>query len=156
MKRFFALFFFLGLLYLLIETIFTAIMSGSISLIGHTSLWMVLVGGSLGIVLGLFNERGWFQNKLNTFFQSLIGICLIFFIEFLTGCILNLAFKLNIWDYSGLPLNVAGQITFCFAPLWFLICPLAFWADDQMRTYMHMGGFKKQLCQYYIDLFKGV
>jgi hypothetical protein len=30
---------------------------------------------------------------------------------------------------------VCGQITLMFAPLWFLLCPFAFWLDNVIRWY---------------------
>ena len=31
-------------------------------------------------------------------------------VEFAFGCVFNLALKMNVWDYSHLPFNVAGQV----------------------------------------------
>jgi uncharacterized membrane protein len=137
LKRFGILFFGLGFIYALVELFFTAIIGllidKSMSLIGHTSLWMILVGGTMGVILGGFDEIRWFTQKINMFWQSIIGMIAIFIIEFLSGLVLNVHFQLGIWDYSNLWFNVMGQITLVFAPLWFLICPFAFWIDDHLK-----------------------
>jgi len=136
LKRFSFLFLGLGIIYALIEIFFTAIMGlltkGSFAFIGHTSLWMILVGGLMGIILGEFNRLSWL--KINLFWQSIIGMCCIYIIEYFSGIVLNVCFGLNLWNYKGLWFNINGQITFLFAPLWFGICPLAFWADDWLRS----------------------
>ena len=41
--------------------------------------------------------------------------------EFLLGCILNIALKMDIWDYSELKFNVLGQICPQFTFIWFMI-----------------------------------
>ncbi len=46
--------------------------------------------------------------------------------EFLLGCILNVALKMNIWDYSELRFNVLGQICPQFTCVWFIISIPAF------------------------------
>jgi hypothetical protein len=136
LKRWSLLFLGLGTLYLLVEILWTSITAiftkGSFALIGHSSLWMIMVGGIMGLVLGSFNQFSWV--KLNMFWQSIIGMVMIFIIEFFSGYLLNIVLKFNIWDYSNLWFNIEGQITFLFTPLWFLICPLAFWADDWFRS----------------------
>lgn len=42
--------------------------------------------------------------------------------ELIAGLVLNMWLKLGIWDYSGLPLNLAGQIC---VPFWLLWCVLS-------------------------------
>ncbi len=48
-------------------------------------------------------------------------------IEFAAGCILNLLFKMDVWDYSDLPFHLLGQICLPYFFLWALLCfPLHF------------------------------
>ena len=54
-------------------------------------------------------------------------------VEFLSGCVLNLWLCLDVWDYSGLPGNVLGQICPAYGLLWFLLMPFAIWAEDTAR-----------------------
>lgn len=38
--------------------------------------------------------------------------------EFLCGCVVNLWWGLGIWDYSGLPVNLLGQVCLLYSLLW--------------------------------------
>ncbi len=42
-------------------------------------------------------------------------------VEFLTGLVVNVGLKMNVWDYSGLPGNFLGQICPAFSLVWFFI-----------------------------------
>ena len=39
-------------------------------------------------------------------------------VEFAFGCVFNLGLKMNVWDYSHLPFNIAGQVCLWFTILW--------------------------------------
>ena len=54
-------------------------------------------------------------------------------VEFVSGCIINLWLGLGVWDYSGMAGNLLGQVCPAFGLLWFLIMPLAIWAEDTGR-----------------------
>ena len=45
----------------------------------------------------------------------------ITFIEFISGCIVNLWGKLEVWDYSDMPANFLGQICLYYSILWGLL-----------------------------------
>ena len=58
--------------------------------------------------------------------KSLAGKCLIStafitMLELFTGILVNLIFKMNVWDYRNMPFNILGQICPIFSALWFLI-----------------------------------
>lgn len=40
-------------------------------------------------------------------------------VEFMIGVLVNLILRLNVWDYSSMPLNILGQICLPFSLLWF-------------------------------------
>jgi uncharacterized membrane protein len=40
---------------------------------------------------------------------------------------------LGVWDYSGLPLNVLGQISLLYSVLWMPLVVFAVWLDDFLR-----------------------
>lgn len=138
MKKSFAMFAVFALIGMLIEVTFTAICSLSFSLVGHTSVWMAFVYGFAGIVLDKLNENKLVNKWFNMFWQSVLGLFIIYAIEFCSGCILNLGLGLKIWDYKSIGLDIMGQITFWYAPLWFALCPFAFWMGDWMRTWKEM------------------
>lgn len=51
-----------------------------------------------------------------------VGCLIITAIEFAVGCIVNLMFDWRVWDYSGLPLNLLGQICLLYTIIWFTLC----------------------------------
>lgn len=59
--------------------------------------------------------------------QCVAGSGIITGLEFLTGCIVNLLLRWNVWDYSHMPFNILGQICLPFTVLWgCLTVPAAF------------------------------
>ena len=56
--------------------------------------------------------------------------------EFITGCIVNLWLKWNIWDYSGVFGNVLGQICLPFSLIWVLLSGVAIIVDDYLRYFL--------------------
>ena len=62
----------------------------------------------------------------------LCAVC-ITLLEFISGVILNIWLKLNIWDYSYEPLNVLGQICLPFMAIWFALSLPAMFLDKIIR-----------------------
>jgi len=64
---------------------------------------------------------------LPLFAQCLVGGLVITAIEFVAGAIVNVRLKLNVWDYSKMPLNLYGQVCLPFSLLWCLLTlPISF------------------------------
>lgn len=115
------LFFIMGMGYLEVEIIWR----------GHSHWTMIIVGGLCGVLVGLLNEStSWDMSLIR---QGLRGATLITFIEFLSGCILNLWLQLSIWDYSDLPFNILGQICVPFYIAWFFLSIIVIFLDDYLR-----------------------
>lgn len=156
MKKFLILFLIMGMMYLCIEVIFTAIINlpiKGLQLIGQTSLWMLPVGGLLGVLLGLFNQINWVRKTFNVFWQCFIGAILITLVEFGAGLLLNIVMGLNLWDYSQYLLNVMAQVCVPMSICWFFLCPFVFWFDDILRFYLYKEGNIYSLWSVYKDLF---
>ena len=85
---------------------------------GRTDISMAAAGG---ICLCLIN-RICNQNMRNEplSIRCFAGSGIITTVEFATGLLVNIVLKLNVWDYSALPLNIMGQICLPFSILWFL------------------------------------
>ncbi|MCD7778946.1 MAG: hypothetical protein LUH47_10725 [Clostridiales bacterium] len=99
------------------ETLWTGFLSlirGNLSLVSHTSLWMVLIYGLMVFNEPLFNL---FREK-PLFLRGIIYTVLIFSAEYLTGRFLK-AFNICPWNYSYIPYNINGLILPAYAPLWF-------------------------------------
>lgn len=110
---------------------------GYIEFFGHTSLWMIVVGGLSGIAVGLLNE---FRPKdvENRYsvpryqIMTIAGVLMIFVIEFGSGLLFNKALGMKLWNYTD-PLNIMNQITLAYLPLWFVLSVFAQWFDDVLR-----------------------
>lgn len=82
---------------------------------GNTHWSMMIAGGLCFIIFSavaeLFKERG-------ILFKA--GVCAVgvTVVEFIFGLIFNVWLKLEIWDYSGIPLNLLGQICPLFSLMW--------------------------------------
>lgn len=98
---------------------------------GRTHWTMFIVGGICFLFCGSINE--FFSWDLALWKQMSICAVGVTGIEFLSGIIINIIFKLNVWDYSNLPFNVMGQISLLFSILWFFLSAVAIVLDDYLR-----------------------
>ena len=106
-------FFLGGTLYVLLELLWRGR--------SHVSMFCA---GELALLLlhGLF-----LRFALPLFAQCLVGGLVITAIEFVAGAIVNVRLKLNVWDYSKMPLNLYGQVCLPFSLLWCLLTlPISF------------------------------
>lgn len=110
-----------GLLYILLELIWR----------GWSHWTMFVLGGICFIYLGLINEV--FPWSMPLWQQILIGAVGITVLEFLTGCIVNLRLDWGVWDYSGMPGNVLGQICPRYMVLWVPVSLIGIVLDDWIR-----------------------
>lgn len=129
-----------GIIYYLIETVYKGITKGESS---HWS--MFILGGVCFVTIGLINQF-YLTWDMNIFKQMLIGSMLITMLEFITGCIVNLWFDWNVWDYSNLPLNILGQICLQFSIIWFFLSGIAILLDDYIRYKL----FNEEKPHYYL------
>ena len=102
-----------GTLYVLLELLWR----------GRSHVSMFCAGGlALLLLHGLF-----LRFALPLFAQCLVGGLVITAIEFVAGAIVNVRLKLNVWDYSKMPLNLYGQVCLPFSLLWCLLTlPISF------------------------------
>lgn len=98
---------------------------------GYSHRTMFLLGGACFFALGLINE--FYDYEIPLVLQMIFGTIIITALEFLTGCIVNLHFHMNVWNYSSLPYNLLGQICLPYTMLWFLLSPLCIITDDWLR-----------------------
>lgn len=119
---------------------------------GYSHWTMIFLGGVCFICIGLLNEFLSWDTPL--WKQMLLGMCIILILEFITGCIVNLWLKMDVWDYSNLPscLHLLGQVCLPFAIVWFFISGIAIVLDDYVRYIFfdeekpHYKFFKKSAC----------
>ena len=83
---------------------------------GHSHWTMFIVGGVCGFLVGELDEMlSW---EMPFLLQCVLGAVVVTAVEFVSGCIINLWLGWGVWDYSGLPCNVLGQISLPFTILW--------------------------------------
>lgn len=90
---------------------------------GRTHYSMFFAGGIIFMLLFFIDQE---MNKAPLLMKCLLGAAIITAIELLFGYIFNIKYKMAVWDYSNLPLNLFGQICVPFSILWFGLCFVLF------------------------------
>ena len=83
---------------------------------GRTHWTMALTGGSCALLL--WKIAG---TRLPFPLKCLLSAGAITGTEFAVGCLVNLRLGWDVWDYSGQPYNLLGQICPGYAALWLLL-----------------------------------
>ena len=91
---------------------------------------MFVLAAVVFIMIGLLNE---IWAKWNLLIQTLVGTDIATVLEFITGLVVNVILRWDVWDYSNLPGNIMGQICPQFMILWALIVVVAIVLDDVIR-----------------------
>ncbi len=113
-----------GLIYICIELLYR----------GDTHWSMAVVGGFAFICCGLINELlNW---KTPLWKQSVIGGVVMTVLELISGIILNLILKWDVWDYTNYKINLLGQICLPFSFIWCLLAMVAIILDDYLRYWL--------------------
>ena len=86
---------------------------------GKTHWSMALTGGACFVSLFKFYEK---HKKMKMAAKCIFGSAIITSLEFCCGCIVNLKYKLNVWDYSKCLFNIKGQICPFYSMLWAFLC----------------------------------
>lgn len=155
-----------GAIYLDMEVIFRAILgrthsvngieSQYASLQGWTSVWMMLVGGVTGMLIGSLNEfKAAKTRHMFPFYQlrTMFGVLIIYTVEYFSGLLFNNVLKLGLWDYSD-PLNIGHQITLMYLPLWIFMSVLCQWLDDLIRHLIFKEDWPGDFGQALTNLFR--
>ena len=98
---------------------------------GYSHYSMFLCGGACFLCCGLLNEN--MKIKMSFISQMVLSALNITALEFITGLIVNILLKMDIWDYSQLPYNFMGQICLLYSIFWFLVSSVAIVLDDFLR-----------------------
>ncbi len=77
---------------------------------GYSHYSMFLCGGACFLCCGLLNEN--MKIKMSFISQMVLSALIITALEFITGLIVNIWLKMDIWDYSQLPYNFYGADLF--------------------------------------------
>ena len=98
---------------------------------GYSHYSMFLCGGACFLCWGLLNEN--MKIKMSFISQMVLSALIITALAFITGLIVNIWLKMDIWDYSQLPYNFMGQICLLYSIFWFLVSSVAIVLDDFLR-----------------------
>ena len=101
---------------------------------GHSHWSMFALGGLMFVLIGGINE--YIPWEMPFWEQSLIGAAGVTAAELAAGYVLNVKLGMGIWDYSGMPLNLAGQICLPFSIAWYFLSGAAIILDDWLRYWM--------------------
>lgn len=86
---------------------------------GKTHVSMAVAGGVCLCLIDKICNRSLCRKSVFT--RCAAGAGIITSVEFATGVLVNLTMKLDVWDYSLLPMNILGQICIPFTALWCIL-----------------------------------
>lgn len=98
---------------------------------GFSHFSMIICGGLAFIFCGLINQLMHFRISLVT--QMILSMFIITGLEFVTGYIVNIKMDWHVWDYSGLPYNLYGQICLAYSSIWLVLSLVCILMDDLIR-----------------------
>ena len=101
---------------------------------GYSHISMLVAGGICFILIGLINEV--FSKDMALVSQMVLSAGIVTAVEFVTGLIVYVWLKLDVWDYSGQPFNLMGQICLLYTVIWFFLSAVAILLDDFLRYYL--------------------
>jgi len=90
---------------------------------------MFVVGGLCFLMLGTVGRV-----RIPLAARMVLGACLVTAAELLAGLLLNLGLGMRIWDYSGMPCNLLGQICLPYFLLWHPVSLGAILLDAWLRA----------------------
>lgn len=101
---------------------------------GYTYWTMAVLGGLLFLLIGGINN--WIPWDMPLCLQAIIGSLLVTGAELIAGVVLNIWLGFGIWDYSGMPFNILGQICPQFTAAWAGLSIVAIVLDDYIRYWL--------------------
>nr|XP_006821229.1 PREDICTED: transmembrane protein 229A-like [Saccoglossus kowalevskii] len=130
----YARFFFYGLHGFFDEIAFTAVydfvfLKPDVKLIGYTSLYTFVIYGLFSMIAERLYINMWYKHRVSIVIRMISYLAIGYTWEFCWGLILR-QFDACSWDYSDIPLNVMGLITFSYAPFWLLLSAYQEWVFE--------------------------
>ncbi len=123
-KRYLTFFIIGGVGYALIEILWR----------GRTHWSMMIAGGICFIIFSVIAEKLRGQPLLYKAILCALGVTAV---ELIFGVIFNIILKMDVWDYSGIPLNFLGQICLLYTVIWgflaLVFVPLAELINKKMQ-----------------------
>lgn len=94
--------------------------SGNLNMHGKSSPWMMIDYGLLGVIL-MPIAAPMIRKGLPLWARAFVYMLLIYTVEYVSGVIFTWGLGLKIWDYTGIPYNLHGQIMLYTAPIWYAL-----------------------------------
>ena len=85
---------------------------------GFTHWSMMIAGGLCFVMFSLVADK---LKKRHLLLKAAVCAVGVTVIEFIFGVVFNIVLKMNVWDYSNMPLNLFGQICPLFTLLWAVV-----------------------------------
>lgn len=101
---------------------------------GYTHWSMAIAGGVCFLLLHGLNRR--LIGKVSYLSRCILGGLTVTAVELIAGVVLNLWWKLDVWDYSALPMNLWGQICLPFTLLWCALMLVVIGLEQMLRFRM--------------------
>ena len=98
---------------------------------GYTHWSMVFTGGTAFLILYMIHN---FSDR-SIFIKAFWGMIAITALELAVGIIVNIIFKLNVWDYTNMPGNFLGQITLQFSACWYGLSFIVFLVLENIHIF---------------------
>lgn len=111
---------------------------------GYSHFSMIICGGLAFILCGAINQLMHFRISLIS--QMILSTIIITGLEFVTGYLVNMRLHWNVWDYSGMPYNLYGQICAAYSAIWLVLSLVCIFVDDLIRWKI----FDEERARYYI------
>lgn len=100
---------------------------------GRTHWTMSVTGGLCTLLIHLCNRK---MASSGIAARCGAGCAVITLTEFAVGCVVNRLLGWNVWDYSGAPLNILGQICPLYCGFWFVlslpVLAVSTWLEERM------------------------
>lgn len=101
---------------------------------GRTHWSMMLAGGICFILFSVIAEKLRGQRLL---YKAILCALAVTAVEFIFGIVFNIILRMQVWDYSGVPLNFLGQICLLYTVIWGILglvfVPLADFLNKKMQ-----------------------
>lgn len=108
---------------------------------GRTHWSMFIVGGLCFQIIGRIQNA---FHHLSIFRRSVLCSAAITAVEFVSGCVVNLYMKLNVWDYSNMFGNIRGQVCLLYSVLWGGLSVIAMPVYSYCRHFLERGRKPRQ------------
>ena len=100
---------------------------------GRTHWSMLIAGGLCFIVFSIIEKH---LKSTRLLYKCILGSIAVTLVELVFGLVFNVLLGQKVWDYSRVPLNLAGQICLPFSVLWGILSALFIPISGKLDNYL--------------------